>query len=84
MKATAIARSKEIRDDGTIIEVVVWELPEPLPPNKYRYKYRLYYGRPGEERVRYDNVAREGRPPSPVRSRVRVRVRVVGEASRRL
>jgi len=32
MKATPIARSKEVRDDGAIIEIVIWELPEPLPP----------------------------------------------------
>lgn len=60
MKATLLARSKEVRDDGSIVEVVVWELPEPLPPSEYRYKYRLYYGRPGEERVRYDNERGKG------------------------
>ena len=60
MKATPIARSKEVRDDGSIVEVVIWELLEPLPPSEHRYKYRLFYGKPGEERVRYDNERGKG------------------------
>lgn len=60
MKAMLLARSKEVRDDGTIVEVVIWELPEPLPPCQHRYKYRLFYGSRGEERVRYDNERGKG------------------------
>jgi hypothetical protein len=60
MKATLLARSKEVRDDGSIVEVVVWELPEPLSPSVHRYKYRLFYGTPAEERVRYDNERGKG------------------------
>lgn len=60
MKATLVARTKELRDDGSIVEVVVWELPEPLPPSTHAYKYRLFYGAPGEERVRYDNERGKG------------------------
>ena len=33
MKAELLARTKEIRDDGSIVEVVIWSLPEPLPPS---------------------------------------------------
>ena len=60
MKATALARTKEVRDDGTIVEVVIWELPEPLPPSAHRFKYRLFFGKPLEERVRYDNERGKG------------------------
>ena len=60
MKAALIARSKEVRDDASIIELVIWELPEPLPPSRHCYKYRLYYGLGGEERVRYDNERGKG------------------------
>ena len=60
MKAVLLARSKEVRDDGSIIEVVIWELPAPLPPSLHSLKYRLFYGRPGEERVRYDNERGKG------------------------
>jgi hypothetical protein len=38
MKALPPARSKEVRDDGTIIEVVIWDLREPLPPCVHRFK----------------------------------------------
>jgi hypothetical protein len=60
MKASLLARSKEVRDDGSIVEVVIWELPEPVPPCVHRFKYRLFYGTPSEERVRYDNERGKG------------------------
>lgn len=60
MKASLLARTKEFRDDGAIVEVVIWELPEPLPPSMHSYKYRLFYGTAGEERVRYDNERGKG------------------------
>jgi hypothetical protein len=60
MKATLLARTKEVRDDGSIVEVVIWELPEPLPPSAHLFKYRLFFGKPGEERVRYDNERGKG------------------------
>ena len=55
MKAIPLARTKEVRGDGTIVEVVIWQLPEPLPPSTHSFKYRLFYGTSMEERVRYDN-----------------------------
>jgi hypothetical protein len=60
VKATLLARSKEIRDDGTIVEIVVWELAKPVPPCVHHFKYRLFYGLPGQERVRYDNERGKG------------------------
>ncbi len=60
MKASLLARSKEVRDDGSIVEVVIWEVPEPVPPCVHRFKYRLFYGTPSEERVRYDNERGKG------------------------
>lgn len=60
MKAIPLARTKEVRDDGTIVEVVIWEVPEPLAPCVHRFKYRLFYGLPGQERVRYDNERGKG------------------------
>jgi hypothetical protein len=44
MKAVLLAKAKEVRNDGAIVEVVIWELPEPLPPSTHRHKYRLYSG----------------------------------------
>ena len=59
-RATAIARAKEVRNDGSIVEIVIWELPEPLSPSAHRYKYRLYFGAAGVDRVRYDNERGKG------------------------
>jgi Family of unknown function (DUF6516) len=60
MKAVPLARTKEVLADGAIVEVVIWELPEPLPPSKHSFKYRLFYGTRLEERVRYDNERGKG------------------------
>ena len=60
MKAVLLARTKDVRSDGSIVEVVVWQLPEPLPPSTHPYKYRLYFGTEGNSRVRYDNERGKG------------------------
>lgn len=60
MRAIPLARAKEVRDDGSIAEVVIWELPAPLPPCRHPYKYRLYFGCAGACRVRYDNERGKG------------------------
>lgn len=60
MKAALLAHTKEVRDDGSILEIVIWELPESLPPCPHRFKYRLFFGRPGREYVRYDNERGKG------------------------
>ena len=60
MVAVLLARAKEVRDDGSIVEIVVWELSEPLPPSTHRFKYRLFFGAAGVCRVRYDNERGKG------------------------
>ena len=60
MRAVLLAHTKEVRDDGSIVEIVIWELPEALPPSAHRYKYRLFYGLTGATRVRYDNERGKG------------------------
>lgn len=60
MGATLIVKAKEVRDDGAIVEIVIWDLPEPLPPSTHTYKYRLYFGVGGVDRVRYDNERGKG------------------------
>ena len=60
MPAVLLARAKEVRDDGSIVEIVIWELPEPVPPSTHAFKYRLYYGASGVSRVRYDNERGKG------------------------
>ena len=60
MRATQIAALKEVREDGSVVEVVVWLVPEAVSPNRHSYKYRLYFGKDGVCRVRYDNERGKG------------------------
>ena len=60
MPAVLLAHAKEFRDDGSIIEIVIWELPEPLLPSTHRYKFRLFFGAAGSSRIRYDNERGKG------------------------
>ncbi len=60
MSAILIAKAKEVRDDGSIVEIVIWEVPTPVPPSTHLYKYRLYYGAAGICRIRYDNERGKG------------------------
>ncbi len=60
MPAALPARAKELRDDGSIVEIIICELDEPLPPSTHRYKYRLYFGASGVNRIRYDNERGKG------------------------
>lgn len=60
MSASLLAHTKEVGNDGSIVEVVIREVPEPLSPCVHRYKSRLFYGTPSEERVRYDNERGKG------------------------
>jgi len=59
-QATRVLYDKTIRADGSVVEMVVWLLDAPLPPCNHNYKYRLYYGREGVCRVRYDNERGKG------------------------
>jgi len=60
MNAALIAQAKEVRDDGSIVEIVVWELAELMLPCTHAYKYRLFFGQPGQCFVRYDNERGKG------------------------
>jgi Family of unknown function (DUF6516) len=60
MKAKLLLRSKDVLSDGAIVEMVIWQVPEPVPGSKHRYKYRLYYGKSGVRLVGYDNERLKG------------------------
>ena len=60
MDAVPIARAKKVRDDGSIIEIVIWQLPEPLPPSTHACKCRVNFGAGGMSRVRYENERGKG------------------------
>lgn len=60
MKARLVIRDRRLFTDGFILEVVVWYVPVPVPPTNHRFKYRLFYGKPGERLVGYDNERGKG------------------------
>jgi hypothetical protein len=60
MKAKLLLRSKEVLSDGAILEMVIWQLPEPVKGCSHSYKYRLYYGKVGVRLVGYDNERPKG------------------------
>ena len=51
---------KIVRDDGAIVELVIWQLPRATPDRPHPLKYRLYFGRGGKCLVLYDNEAGKG------------------------
>lgn len=59
-KATLILHDRVEFDDGAIQEIVIWRVPEPVPPTDHGFKYRLFYGYPGRRLVGYDNERGKG------------------------
>ena len=59
-KATLIFHRKRIFDDGSISEIRLWQVPSPVRGSDHAFKYSLFYGRPGERWIGYDNEAGKG------------------------
>ena len=51
---------KEVWPDGFISEGKIWLLPEPTPERRHGLKYSLFFGRPGERIIGYDNETGKG------------------------
>lgn len=60
MKASELLRQRIVLSEDAFIEMVVWQLPEPLPDSVHDKKYRLAYVVQGECVLRYDNEAGKG------------------------
>jgi hypothetical protein len=60
MSAVPLVKLKRVLADGCIIEMRVWQLPAPSGERPHGLKYSLFYGRPGERIVAYDNEAGKG------------------------
>jgi hypothetical protein len=58
-KATLLYREKRSYAGG-IIEMVIWQLPEPVPPSEHPFKYRFVFVRDGIRLVGYDNERGKG------------------------
>ena len=55
MKARLAFHDKQVLPDGWIVEMKIWEVPESVRGSAHRLKHSLFYGRPGERLVGYDN-----------------------------
>ncbi|WP_245409134.1 DUF6516 family protein [Shinella sp. WSJ-2] len=60
MDAVLLERSKTVLPDGSIVEIVLWQVPEPVAGSEHCYKYRLFYGRDGRRIVGFDNERGKG------------------------
>ena len=60
MKAELLYEQRVDFEDGAILELVLWQVPSPVPPSAHRLKYSLFYGRPGVREVGYDNERGKG------------------------
>ncbi len=58
--ARLIYDAKQILETGAIVQVRIWQLPAASPERPHGLKYSLFYGRPGERIVGYDNEAGKG------------------------
>lgn len=60
MRAKLIQKTRRKIDESAFIEVVVWELPRPVPGSSHPFKYRLALVVNGECVLRYDNERGKG------------------------
>ena len=60
MKARLLFEDETVFEDGLLYQVVSWSVPQSVPPSEHAYKYRLFYGRPGQRLVGYDNERGKG------------------------
>jgi hypothetical protein len=47
-------------DDGFITALRLWRVPSAVPPATHHFKYALFFGRPGERWVLFDNERGKG------------------------
>jgi hypothetical protein len=60
MSAKLITRFRDVAEDGSGIELVVWQVPAPIPPSEHHYKYRLVYLERGRRVAGFDNERVKG------------------------
>lgn len=59
-QARPIFHRKRYYDDGAIAELTLWIVPKSVRGSSHMFKYSLFYGRPGERAVVYDNEPGKG------------------------
>jgi Family of unknown function (DUF6516) len=60
MKATRLLHERRVIAEDAFVELVVWQVPSPVPGSAHGFKYRLAFVVNGECVLRYDNEAGKG------------------------
>jgi hypothetical protein len=60
MKAELVIRDRRVFGVGFLIEIVIWLVPESVPPTTHGLKYQLFYGQRGNRLIGYDNERGKG------------------------
>jgi hypothetical protein len=60
MKARLAFHDKQVLPEGSIVEMKIWQVPKSVPGSTHKLKYSLFYGRPGQRLVGYDNERGKG------------------------
>ena len=60
MQAEFVTRFKDYYPDGGIVELVVWRVPQSVPPTTHGFKYRAAYALDGVRVVGFDNERGKG------------------------
>jgi hypothetical protein len=60
MQAKRVFYDRAEFPDGAIVEMTIWDVPNPVAGSSHRFKYSLFYGYPGRRIVGYDNERGKG------------------------
>lgn len=60
MKAKRIFYDKAVLPDGSVVGMIIWQLPRASTERPHGLKYSLFYGRDGQRIVGYDNELGKG------------------------
>lgn len=59
-RATPILDYRQSVPGDLIVAVKIWRVPAPVQGSSHPFKYSLFFGRPGERLVGYDNERGKG------------------------
>jgi hypothetical protein len=60
MKASLVLRRRFEVDAVSFAELVIWSLPQPVPPSEHPFKYRMVLIHKGERVLGFDNERGKG------------------------
>jgi len=60
VKAEPLLQERRVIAEDAFVELVVWQVPSPVPGSAHRFKYRLALVVNGRCELRYDNEAGKG------------------------